>query len=107
MGKLSLNRWLALACICGAVALASISQLKLVGVNVAVQLEGIAAGLTATLMVAGVCVAANVLLEKPWDCPVSKALVLAQMLGVMEVSIIGAYFLVYVVPNWDELVAAN
>lgn len=105
--KLSLNRWLALACICGAVALASISQLQLVGVNVVVQLEGIAAGLTATLMVAGVYVAANVLLEKPWDCHVSKALVLAQMLGVMEVSIIGAYFLVYVVPNWEQLVAAN
>ncbi|CAK0892767.1 unnamed protein product [Prorocentrum cordatum] len=105
--KLSLNRWLALACICGAIALASVSQLHLVGVNVVVQLEGIAAGLIATLLVAGVYVAANVLLEKPWDIRVSKALVLAQMLGMMEVSIIGVYFLLYVMPNWDQLVVAN
>jgi len=77
------------------------------GVDVGSQAVGITAGLVANIMVAGVYVAANVLLEKPWDRPVPKPMVLAQMLGLMEVSLIAVYFVAYVVPNWDELVVAN
>jgi len=100
-------RWVALAIICGAVAMTSAAQLRLKGVDVGAQTLGISAGVAANLLVSFVYVGANWLLEKPWDREVPKPMVLAQMLGVMEVSVIAVYQAVYVLPRWDEMVTSN
>eukprot|EP00927_Polykrikos_kofoidii_P075160 TRINITY_DN71235_c0_g1_i1.p1 TRINITY_DN71235_c0_g1~~TRINITY_DN71235_c0_g1_i1.p1 ORF type:complete len:340 (-),score=48.39 TRINITY_DN71235_c0_g1_i1:234-1253(-) len=105
--KLNTARWIALFLIVASVAFSAAAQLRLPGTDFGNQMAGIISALLATVFVSVVYVAANVLLEEPWEKPVQKPLVLAQMLGTAEVSIVALYFAWHVVPNWDRLVADN
>jgi len=105
--RLTTGRWFAIMIVVLSVALSATAQLHLPGTDFGQQLLGCAAALLATVFVSAVYVASNWLLDKPWDKPVPKPLVLAQMLGTAECTIIGIYFIVRVVPRWDVLVAGN
>jgi len=106
MGKrLSIGRWCAIVIIVASVALSAMAQLRLKGTDFTTQLLGTIAALLSTAFVSIVYVASNWLLEFPWSRPVPKPLVLAQMLGTVEVAIICIYFLAEVVPHWDSLVS--
>lgn len=105
--KLNAGQWFSVLLIFLSVALAAVAQLRLKGVDVGQELIGIFAALLATVFVSVVYVAANWLLEKPWDRPAPKPLVMAQMLGTIETTIIGVYFCSYVIPRWDTIVAGN
>jgi len=102
--RLGCGRWISLFCISGAVMVSSTAQLQLTGVDAWDQLMGLICALIATVVVSGVYVMANHLLETPWDREVAKPFVLAQMIGALEVSILSVYFGVYVFPNWPRLV---
>jgi len=105
--RLNAGRWGAVFLVVLSIALAAAAQLHLKGTDFSQQIVGCGAALLATVFVSAVYVAANVLLEEPWERPKPKPLVLAQILGVLETSVIGIYMVSYVVPRWNSLVIDN
>eukprot|EP00928_Gymnodinium_smaydae_P021699 TRINITY_DN18496_c0_g1_i2.p1 TRINITY_DN18496_c0_g1~~TRINITY_DN18496_c0_g1_i2.p1 ORF type:complete len:349 (-),score=31.89 TRINITY_DN18496_c0_g1_i2:116-1126(-) len=108
LGKpLNRGRWMSIMVVVLSIALAATAQLHLPGTDFAQQVLGCLAALLATMFVSAVYVASNWILEEPWSRRVPKPLVLAQMLGTMEFSIITIHFVLRVVPQWDSLVTAH
>jgi len=103
---LSCRQWLALVGICASIAMSAVAQMQ-VSSDITATILGLASAALATVFVSFVYVFANQVLEHEWDKPVPKALVLAQMLGVMEGSIIMIYFCSRVIPNWQTMVVQD